>query len=316
MKSPAISVIVPVYNVEGFLNRCVDSILSQSFADFEMLLINDGSTDKSGEICDNYAKADYRIRVLRKENGGVTAARRDGVKLAKGEWITFVDGDDSLPPDAFQNLITGVKDDIFMVIGAYHRKCENDNDEFFKNSQTGIFSNTEYLHIFLNHKVEVAPWGKLFRKHLFYDSIFDLPREIKNKEDLIMNLRLGLHNTGKVFFIDKSVYNYTWDRPGSALSVFLKKFDLEYELKIISYQLQALKDKSRVEEFKTELAAIYMQFLWGRKRHLFGIENSHFEQVMEMHKFILKNNKKNLHRLIPVFAFVSIGRLVSKFNFK
>lgn len=95
MNNPKVSVIVPVYNVEKLLQRCIDSILAQTFTDFELLLIDDGSKDKSGEICDEYAAKDSRIRVFHKQNGGVSTARNLGIDKAQGEWIYFVDSDDS-----------------------------------------------------------------------------------------------------------------------------------------------------------------------------------------------------------------------------
>ncbi len=102
---PQISIIVPVYNIEKYFHRCVDSILSQTFTDFELLLINDGSNDNSGAICDEYAAKDARIRVFHKENGGVSSARNLGLDNAKGEWITFVDSDDYVKPDYLSNLL-------------------------------------------------------------------------------------------------------------------------------------------------------------------------------------------------------------------
>lgn len=99
MNAPKISVIVPVYNVEKYLQRCIESILSQTFTDFEVLLIDDGSNDRSGEICDEYAKKDGRIRVFHKENGGVSSARNTGLDNVQGEWVCFVDSDDWLDLD-------------------------------------------------------------------------------------------------------------------------------------------------------------------------------------------------------------------------
>ena len=98
MNSPKISVIVPVYKAEAYLHRCVDSLLAQTFQDFEVLLIDDGSPDRSGEICDEYAQKDSRIRVFHKENGGVSSARNLGLDNARGEWVTFVDSDDYVKP--------------------------------------------------------------------------------------------------------------------------------------------------------------------------------------------------------------------------
>ena len=97
--TPKISVIVPVYKAEAYLRRCVDSILAQTFQDFEVLLIDDGSPDRSGEICDEYARKDRRVRVFHKENGGVSSARNVGIEKALGTWIMFVDADDWLCAD-------------------------------------------------------------------------------------------------------------------------------------------------------------------------------------------------------------------------
>ena len=101
MDNPKISVIVPVYNVERYLRRCIDSILAQTFTDFELLLIDDGSKDSSGEICDEYAAKDSRIIVFHKENGGVSSARNVGLDNVRGEWVAFVDADDKISDGYF-----------------------------------------------------------------------------------------------------------------------------------------------------------------------------------------------------------------------
>ncbi len=102
---PKISIIVPVYKGEQFLNECIDSILAQTYTDFELILLDDGSPDNSGKICDNYAHRDSRVRVIHKTNEGINATRKRGVEEAKGEWIVFCDNDDSMPQDAIENLM-------------------------------------------------------------------------------------------------------------------------------------------------------------------------------------------------------------------
>ena len=126
--NPKISVIVPVYNVEKYLRRCVDSILAQTFTDFELLLIDDGSKDKSGEICDEYAKTDNRVKVFHKENGGVSSARNLGLDNAKGEWICFCDADDWVLSEwlqAFSLLILGNEDIIFSGYISIYNEIKN-----------------------------------------------------------------------------------------------------------------------------------------------------------------------------------------------
>ena len=102
---PKLSVIVPVYNTEKYLRECVDSILAQTFTDFELILVDDGSTDKSGDVCNAYGQLDRRVRVIHQKNGGVTAARKRGVEVAEGEYISFIDSDDWINPNMFQDML-------------------------------------------------------------------------------------------------------------------------------------------------------------------------------------------------------------------
>ena len=109
---PKLSVIVPVYNTEKYLRECIDSILAQTFTDFELILVDDGSSDGSGAICDEYAVKDQRIRVIHQENGGITVARKSGVGVAQGEYITFVDSDDWIDKDMYRVMLTREQADI------------------------------------------------------------------------------------------------------------------------------------------------------------------------------------------------------------
>lgn len=118
-KKPLISVIVPVYNVEKYLPRCIDSILVQTFTDFELILIDDGSIDSSGKICDEYAKIDSRIRVFHKENGGVSSARNVGLDNAKGEWICFCDADDWVLVDWLQSFSSNFSSHVHFILSGF-----------------------------------------------------------------------------------------------------------------------------------------------------------------------------------------------------
>ena len=171
--APKISVIVPVYKAEAYLHRCVDSILSQTYTNFELLLINDGSPDLSGEICNEYAEKDARVRVFHKKNGGVSSARNFGIENSIGEWICFIDSDDYVGPNYLQDFEVG--DNIFiMPIQGFGIQKKS---FFIKHviplgitSQSELFYNAEILNI-LN-----SPCYKLFNKsiihkyQIFYDS--------------------------------------------------------------------------------------------------------------------------------------------------
>ena len=125
--SPLISIIVPCYNVEQYLPRCIDSILSQSFADFELLLVDDGSKDRSGAICDEYARKDSRVRAFHQLRGGVSSARNVGLDNAQGEWITFSDSDDELLPDALSVAHSYMQGGVDMIRTGYYKVDEQGN---------------------------------------------------------------------------------------------------------------------------------------------------------------------------------------------
>ena len=127
-KQPAISVIVPVYKAEKYLRRCVDSLLAQTFQDFEVLLVDDGSPDRSGEICDEYAKKDSRVRVFHKENGGVSSARNVGLDNAIGEFLTFIDADDWIDVDCFEKGFSLLKQGDLDIL-QYSYKMISEEDE-------------------------------------------------------------------------------------------------------------------------------------------------------------------------------------------
>ena len=194
---PKISIIVPVYNVEQFLRHCIDSILNQSFADFELLLIDDGSKDASGEICDKYAVKDSRIRVFHKENGGVSSARNLGLENAKGEWVTFVDADDSLKERFLNDLFVNTDVDIDLVIGGYqefgdyHNVNKIENKQIFDFSDSAIFLDIDPKR---NNGLSIFyyPWGKLYRSSVLAFQKLRFSTKMKLAEDYVPNsLRLS-----------------------------------------------------------------------------------------------------------------------------
>ena len=208
---PKISVIVPIYKVEKYLPECIDSILKQSFQDFELILVDDGSPDSSGAICDEYAQKDKRIRVIHQENGGVTSARRAGGKAATGEWVCFVDGDDSIPEYSLQILYEGTKENTDIVIGTIDERKFLDSISL-KDYRSSCIGGAIF---------HTALWAKLYRRHLFNDWIFDIPREIKVGEDWLANVRLSfMTNNPPTILKSAIVYNYR-SRPESVMHTFV-----------------------------------------------------------------------------------------------
>ena len=162
---PKIAVIVPVYKVEAFLPECIDSILAQTFTDFCVVLVDDGSPDNCGKICDEYALKDSRITVVHQANGGVTKARATGIERAmKTDYIAFVDSDDSLPPTALADLYAHMDDKYDIVVGSYDRNIKQYIDEEIDKP---IFAQR-----ILSGDINSAPYSKLFRRELFNEQTF------------------------------------------------------------------------------------------------------------------------------------------------
>lgn len=181
-----ISIIIPIYNAEKTLNRCVDSILSMTFSDWELLLINDGSTDRSGAICDEYVAKDKRIKVFHKENRGVSSARNIGLDNARGKWITFVDADDQINSSTLNCIYSkDIKEDFI-----FFSYCFNYKDGRVVYETLNVSERIENISLFLNTNIHKyifrVVWGKCFKKELLNGLRFD--EKIKVGEDLLFVL--------------------------------------------------------------------------------------------------------------------------------
>ena len=214
---PLISVIVPIYNAEKFLHYCIDSILNQTVIDFELILVDDGSTDNSGKICDEYSEKDNRIWVIHKPNGGVSSARNAGIEAAKGEYICFVDSDDFLESSYLEELVETKKkypdfDNVwcgFQTVEDYYKNnkkaydVERDNDYSFSDLSS-------IMDLFEKWFVQM-PWNKLYKTKTIVENSIVFPPEISLGEDYIFNLRYLDCTNGKIAVVNKPLYNYLRD---------------------------------------------------------------------------------------------------------
>ena len=215
-----ISVIVPIYNTEKYLSHCIDSILSQTYTKFELILVNDGSKDKSGEILDSYAKKDKRIKVFHRTNQGVTQARAFGVSQAECEWITFVDSDDTLPLDALEHYSNYFSDETDIIIGWFNH-CRLTED---------FLTIEEYRRRNIGRSIMTGSPTHVFRRRLVTPFVFDIPREIVMGEDMIMNIRIAFNTEKPVQVVHQVVYNYFIENPDNTTNRFKDSLDHEHLL--------------------------------------------------------------------------------------
>lgn len=192
-KHSLISVIVPIYKVQDYLKECIESIINQTYSDIEVILVDDGSPDRCPQMCDEWAKRDYRIRVVHKKNGGLSSARNAGLDVAKGEYISFVDSDDFICKDALENLYNRIKDDksIGIISGLIYRyqdgSINNFKDQWLCSKEI-VIPSSEFLFETMSQKSSYTVWNKLYRREVIGNTRF---REGRNNEDTLFMYDLG-----------------------------------------------------------------------------------------------------------------------------
>lgn len=215
-----ISVIVPVYNVEKYLRACVDSILASTYKDFEVILVDDESTDQSGQICDSYQAKDERIRVIHNEKKyrGPSEARNLGIKEAKGEYLAFIDSDDEIHPSYLETLICGIESnsaDVSMVNNWWKIKDKPDDDTHKSETWVTVDGyNAELALLYQEKEKELIPiknltppWGKLFRKTVFDD--IEFPVDLYYEDEYIVHR--WLYQSKRLCYCNQKLYYY-YDR--------------------------------------------------------------------------------------------------------
>ncbi len=220
---PTISVVVPVYKVEAYLHCCVDSILSQTFEDFELILVDDGSPDNCGVMCEEYAKKDNRVRVIHQENQGQAAARNHGVSIAKGEWICFVDSDDAVHPQMLEILFSGIRSsDVKMTLCDITESENLPAWDFmhvdFKTKQSDC--EETLFHFIKNGRYRYwSPCAKLIKKELF--DCFPFPKGRIYEDNAVVFL--WIHEANCVADCEAALYWYRKNEQSTTKSAFSAK---------------------------------------------------------------------------------------------
>lgn len=219
---PCISVVVPVYNVEKYLSKTLDSIINQTYQNLEIILVNDGSVDGSGKICDEYAYIDSRIKVIHKENGGVSRARNEGLRVSTGDYIGFVDSDDMISPDMYENLYQDLINSNADISVCNQTRVFGDERKLDREGvDSGCMSRDEAIcNMLLGKKFQGGPCNKLFKASLIKDIEFDT--DIFVGEDLLFVTKAMLESE-RVYFNSESFYDYIIREGSACKSYFSEK---------------------------------------------------------------------------------------------
>lgn len=271
---PEISIIVPIYNVELYLNKCVDSILAQTFTNFELILVNDGSPDKCGQICEYYKELDPRITVIHKQNGGLSDARNYGIDVAQGNYIGFVDSDDWIEPDMYEvlhELITTHSADV-AVCGHYEVQDGVNLDKEFSH-EVHVYNNEEAFNKLLEDtEIKNLAWDKLYRAELFANVRYPVGRYF---EDIFTTYKL-LIQADKTVSLDSPKYLYLKRGDSITGEMNNKKYYDRFRASLELYE--TIKDKNYPKAQKISLARTVTE----------GIELCNFQLIT---KDIAVNNK-------------------------
>lgn len=224
---PVISVIIPIYNSEAFLDGCIQSVIEQSYKNWELILVDDGSTDSSSKICDKYTLLDERVKVIHKINGGVGSARNEGLKISVGQWIVFIDSDDYVRPSYFENLLSQTNKDVDLVV-SFPEVILKDKAYKLNHYKEGLVTenDTDKLFSIYDLHEHTSPWGKLYRANIIKDNDICFCKDMCFGEDAVFlyTFLLFAHN---VFILNKSDYCYRGEIEGS-LSKRMNTVDDEY----------------------------------------------------------------------------------------
>lgn len=252
-----ISIIVPIYNVHLYLSKCVESIFAQSFRDIEIILVDDGATDECPQMCDDFASRDCRVRVIHKENGGLSDARNAGMKVALGEWIYFLDSDDWMHPEALQTLFDfAKKNDCDVVQGGLYYAYENHllyRQPSKKELKQSVLVNDDAMRsLIINDRVKNFAWGKLYKTDLIRDIEFPLGKYF---EDSFWQ-HLVMHRVKKYGIVDAPLYYYRQRENGISGNFSERNLDL-----LKGYEERISFIKRNYPELEKEIMLAYWKVL-------------------------------------------------------
>ena len=262
--NPTVSIIVPIYNAEKYLNRCIDSILNQEYTDFELILVNDGSKDSSGQICDEYAAKDNRVRVIHKENSGVSDTRNRAIDQAKGTYLQFLDSDDWITPDATKLLVRAAQEhDCDFVIADFYRVVGERLSHKGDIEEDGVMTQEELAAHMMENPADFyygVLWNKLYRRDIVEEHKLRMDTEISWCEDFMFNLEYIRY--AKVFYaLQAPIYYYVKTKGSLASQGMSISNTIKMKLMVFEYYNNFYKHVFDEEDYEANRLHVYRYFI-------------------------------------------------------
>lgn len=267
-----ISVIVPIYNVEPYLSRCVDSIIHQTYQNLEIILVDDGSTDKCPIFCEEWAKKDERIKVIHKKNGGLSDARNVGLSVASGDYIGFIDSDDWVEINFYEYLLRALLENECEVVGCAYKKCmdEEISEDVLTNFSVKIYETVDAVSALIDNKIQQVVWNKLYRRDAIEGILFDKGKY--HEDEFWMYRVLGhIRRYAEITYVGYNYFQWTGSVMGQGYS--LKRLDsIEAKQRRYEYLKDVFPELSGKGSMDVFVSCIYqgqqaLRFLAGRKRN-------------------------------------------------
>lgn len=296
MKMPLVSIIIPIFKVEKYINECVDSVLKQTYTNLEVILVDDGSPDSCPLICDEYLSKDKRIRVVHKKNGGLSSARNSGLEIATGEYIMFIDSDDFIKTTMVSSLLEiALKYDLDIVGSSILKYCNGKVSKISDSLPRGItiFDNLDALKWMLLSKIDVASWNKLYRKSVLTDHWFPLGRY---NEDVIFLFYLYLDRV-KIGYTNECFYFYRTTQGGLTQTFTKKKFDVLSNAKEMNMHLHTNKIEELYPAMQVYQDVCNVNIL--TLMHRYGVQHIFVNEYVSIIAYL----RKNCCRIIFRFSY-------------
>lgn len=320
-----ISVIVPVYNSEKYLKRCIDSILNQTYKAIELILVDDGSPDNCGKICDEYAKKDKRVRVIHKTNAGVSAARNSGLEIASGNYATFVDSDDYIEPEMYGNMMEKVHQYNCDVVMCDCIKDFTDHSEIYTHDiRAGFYDkeqlvNEYYPHLLMMENVEypatISNCLILFNRNKLGNLRYVVG--VRYSEDLLFGAQL-VYNTDSFYYMKEQAYYHYYMNPTSATHKFT--VDKWNDYKTLHFEINKYFSECESFDFSHQIDLCLLLFVYNSVSNIFSADNLEREKKFEIVKNILGDNEvrrmfSNIKVLkLPISKKLKIVTIIYKYR--